>query len=255
MKHYQTEGIILRISDHGEADKLVTFFSPDLGKATGIAKGAKRSKKRFTNKLELFTRLQFMFNRGRISNLLFLSEAELIDSFLSLRQNYARYVIGVQLCELTIRFNQEYDRDPRLYHLLLWALDSLDMGQGPLQTSVLFQLKLLSATGYQPNLERCTECDDEIPSTRQFAPHPANGSLLCEKCLDRIREKPGKHSSAVLSFQTLQFLRKAQGLEIQKLDRLQIPEKAVKEALFYLHQYTRNLLQQDIHCWSQVQAL
>ena len=53
----RTRGIILRVNDYGESDKLVTFFSPDIGKATAIAKGAKRSQHRFVNKLELFTLL------------------------------------------------------------------------------------------------------------------------------------------------------------------------------------------------------
>ncbi|NOQ45602.1 MAG: DNA repair protein RecO, partial [Desulfobulbaceae bacterium] len=83
----RTRGIVLSVSAHGESDKLVTFYSPDLGRSTGIAKGAKRSKQRFVNKLEEFSLLQIMYRPSRGSGLLFLSEAELDRAFLSLRRD------------------------------------------------------------------------------------------------------------------------------------------------------------------------
>ena len=53
-----TEAIVLDCRDHGESDKIVTFFCLDAGRLAGIAKGANRSKRRFVNKLELFSSLQ-----------------------------------------------------------------------------------------------------------------------------------------------------------------------------------------------------
>ncbi len=253
MKHQRTEGIILRVSDYGESDKLVTFFSPDIGKATGIAKGAKRSKKRFSNKLELFSQLRLMYNQGRRSRLLFLSEADLLNSFLSLRQHYTRYVVAVQLCELVLRFTQEYDSDPQIFLLLHWALNSLDQAKAPLQISALFQLKLLSITGYQPEFEKCYICQVKIQPRKQFTLHSANGALICNNCYNNREKKGG--AAPFLSIQTLKFLKKAQGLDLQRIDRLQLPDKAAKEALLFFYRYIRYLLQQDLNSWSLLHAL
>ena len=58
--------IVLKVNDLGESDKIVTFYSKQAGKIAGIAKGAKRSKKRFSNKLEMFSLLEVQYDdRGR----------------------------------------------------------------------------------------------------------------------------------------------------------------------------------------------
>jgi DNA repair protein RecO (recombination protein O) len=253
MKHQRTEGIILRVSDYNESDKLITFFSFELGKVTGIAKGAKRSKKRFSNKLELFSHLQIMYNHGRQSNLLFLSEAELLNSFLSLRQHYSRYVVGTQLCELVLRFTRDQDHDPQIFHLLLWAFEALNRGKTPLRISVLFQLKLLTISGYQPEFEKCAICDATIQPHKKYTMYSNSGSAICEKCCGM--KEIMKENTLFLSVQTLNFLKKAQHFELQKLDRLQLPNRATEEALLFLYQYTRYLLQHDINSWIQVQNL
>ena len=51
---HKTEAIVLRCLDYGESDRIVTFYTRDYGKLRGIAKGARRSRKRFANALELF---------------------------------------------------------------------------------------------------------------------------------------------------------------------------------------------------------
>ena len=59
----QTEAIVLRLLDYGESDRIVTFSTADFGKIRGIAKGARRSRKRFTNALEPFCHSRMIFSR------------------------------------------------------------------------------------------------------------------------------------------------------------------------------------------------
>lgn len=49
---YRTEAIVLRLLDYGESDRIVTFYTAGFGKLRGIARGARRSRKRFANALE-----------------------------------------------------------------------------------------------------------------------------------------------------------------------------------------------------------
>ena len=242
--------IPLRVGDHGESDKIVTFYSSALGRVTGIAKGAKKSKKRFVNKLEEFSLLELQYRLPRGSTLLFISEADLIRSHLSLRQNIGKYTAAMYLSELLLRFTRDNDADPEVFLLLQWAFQSIDTGQNPQKIMALFHLRLLSATGYHPELGHCHGCMHPVGPNRSFVLTPGNGALLCNAC------HPGQYGSYnALSIQTLKFLASAQQSDINRLNRLQLPEHAAKTALEALYLYTSHLLQQDIHSWSIMRSL
>ena len=61
MALFTTHAIVTHSFNYGESDKIVTFFTKDFGKVKGIAKGARRSKKRFQNALDLFSHLRLIF--------------------------------------------------------------------------------------------------------------------------------------------------------------------------------------------------
>lgn len=246
----KTRCIILQVTDYGESDKLVTLYSPELGKITAIAKGAKRSKQRFVNKLEVCSLLQIMYRPPRTGGLFFLSEAELEQSFLTLRQHYSPYVAAMFISELVLCFTRERDPDPNIFTLLLWAFSSLQNGFQPRPVAALFHLRLLGACGYDPDLRRCGRCRSPITNKRVFSLHPDNGGLLCNHCAEYRAS-----SRFILSLQTLTFLHNAQHLALENLQRLKMPDRVVDETLSALHYYSRHLMQRDIHSWPFVQRL
>ncbi len=250
MDHLQTRGIILTVIDHGESDKIVTFYSPDLGKATAIAKGAKRSKKRFVNKLEEFTQLKIFYRKSKRGGLIFLSEAELENAFLSLRKEYDRYVVATTISEIINRFTGEYDPDQRLFSLLSWIFNFLESGNSPLQAAVLFQLRILTATGYQPDLTKCRRCGETVAATGNYGFNPAAGTLFCQTC----NQQTGS-SFLPLSLQTIRILQRAQAMDLSRLDRIKFSSQSLREALNMLNRYSRHLLQREIHSWRFVQEL
>ena len=246
----QTRGIILTVSDHGEADKIVSFYSPDLGRATAIAKGAKRSKKRFVNKLEEFSCLRLFYQQGKRGGLLFLAQAELEHAFLTLRRHYDRYVVASMICELVGLFTGERDPDPRIFSLLSWTFLFLDRGNAPLRAAVFFHLKILTLTGYQPALHQCRGCGKEVGQSKVYGFHPAGGTLLCETCRQRD-ERP----LSPLSLQSVKILQRLDVLEPARLDRLHFSGSTIRETLTMLHRYSRHLLQREIRSRRLVEAL
>ncbi|MGW8193663.1 MAG: DNA repair protein RecO, partial [Desulforhopalus sp.] len=90
----ETEAIVLDCIDHGESDIIVTLFCLDGGRLSAIAKGAKKSKKRFVNKLEIFTFLHITYQRKSSTSLAFLAEAELHTGFVNIRSNLELYTIA-----------------------------------------------------------------------------------------------------------------------------------------------------------------
>lgn len=246
-----TRGIVLATGDHGEADKLVTLYCPDLGRMTAIAKGAKKSKRRFVNKLEIFSLLHFAYRPPRGgTGLHLLSEAELLTAHLPLRTDLPRYAAATYLCELIVRFTHDNDPDQRLFTLLQWALSALDHDALPSKIVAVAHLRLLDAAGYRPDLRSCHVCHQPVKPGPSYALLPETGALQCSACSPWHKDR-----SVALSVQTLRLLANAQLFDLNKLHRLQFTPQALSEALTALHRFTLHLLQQDVHSWKFLRSL
>ena len=247
-------GIVLHIADYAESDKLVTLFCKELGRVTGIAKGAKKSKQRFVNKLEEFSCLRIYYRPPKNQmGLLFIAEAELLCSFLSLRKKYQRFVAAMYICELVLRFSSDNDADPNLFVLLQWALNALNEDHVPWKIATLFHLKLLSITGYRPYFDRCAGCQKNVSQGRWYTLVFGSGSLLCDLCTPRTLH--GVERQGHLSVQTLKILENAQRAGVERLNRLQLSNQTAREALPALYQYTTHLLQHEVQSWQTFRFL
>ena len=243
--------IVLRVSDHGESDKIVTFYSRQAGKLTGIAKGAKRSKKRFSNKLEIFSYLDIIYDdRGR-SGLVRIAEAELLDPFMGLRQNYERYVSAALACELIYYWAGDYDADKNIFTLLLWALQSIDRGGSPEIVQIFFQVKLYTLLGYRLHLSGCIKCQNSGQAGMPYVFHPGRHGLLCRHCAPPFPSR----EIATLSLNTIKLLRHAQELPMEKLERLRFSDASILEALHLFRIYGQYLLQREIAAWNFMEKM
>ena len=234
----------MQVADYGESDKIVTFFSPENGKQVGIAKGAKRSKKRFVNKLELFSLLDIIYTPGQRTSLVRIDQAELVNPFASLRSDFMRYAGASLISELLTNWTRENDPDRRLFDHILWGLATLDKGHPVDRTMVIFHIRLLALLGYRPNLTECGKCGRLDPAKTPYRFHAARSSLVCSACIGQ-EEWPGRK----ISMSTIKLLQKALSMEPDKLDRLQFSADSIGEALGMVQSYERHLLQREIHSW------
>lgn len=252
MEPARTAALVIDVKDYGEADKIVTFFSLSRGRMSGIAKGAKRSLKRFVNKLELFTLLEIHFTDSRSSSLVRLDQAELLAHFPLLRSDYARYSGGVLLCELVLQWTRENDPDPALFELLHWGLTCLADPERPLLwVAVIFQLKLFTLLGYQPQFAGCSSCGKLSPDLAPFRFRPSLSGLLCAKCSPSHRPE-GTQAGLPVALSTIKLLQKAQELASDKLSRLRFSPREEREAAQLLRAYGDNILQQETLAWEQL---
>lgn len=88
------EAITLNSFDFQESDRIITFFSKELGKRRAIAKGARRSKKRFVGNLEPLSHINFICHFNQKTGLLRLEEANLINPFKNLKFDIHAYLKG-----------------------------------------------------------------------------------------------------------------------------------------------------------------
>lgn len=124
----ESDAIVLDTTDHGESDLIITLFSQQSGRLSAIAKGAKRSKKRFVNKLELFTYLHIYYQQKNEGALAFLNEAEIYTSFPQIRHNLNAYNVASIMREFLLIAVKDAEPDIKTFRLTLWAFHQLDIG-------------------------------------------------------------------------------------------------------------------------------
>jgi DNA repair protein RecO (recombination protein O) len=189
----RTSAIVLRGRAHGESDKIVTFLTRDWGKLTGIAKGAKRSQRRFVNVLEPFTYVQLRFRPIRADELAFILGCDILRSFRTPSRDLQRYGFASYLTELIDVMVAGRESGPELFELLLQSLTVLEEhAELPPLFLPAFELLLLVYTGYAPNIEGCQRCGLPISATNNgtaaAAPpvlfSPSLGGLVCFRCRD-----------------------------------------------------------------------
>ncbi len=240
----ETDAIVLDSHDHGESDLIITLYCRDNGRITAIAKGAKKSKRRFVNKLELFSFLQVTLRQRNSNSLALLQEAELHSGFIQLRQNFTKYTAASVIREFTLFAIRDGEEDERFYQLLLWSLHMLNKGEPHLQIVMLFLLRFYDYIGYRPELRHCFSCGISELSSSDFRFNTSTGSLICAKCV-----RAAGQSGIPLSPGTIKMLESCQHSSLERLHRIKVAESSLYEALNILHRYGRHVLQRDIISW------
>jgi DNA repair protein RecO (recombination protein O) len=243
----ETVAIVLDCRNYGESDKIVTFFCPEAGRLTGIAKGANRSKRRFVNKLELFSSLYITYNQPRQGGLIIVTAADLTSSFLNLRKNIDLYNAATVIREFVLIGVSEKECDNRVFSLLHWALASLDEKRPHLPIVIIFLLRFFDHIGYRPDLSTCHHCNLQVWSGQAYRFNYMTGGLLCQSCLAHDFQ-----TTVPLSLGTIRLLTDVQNLPLDRLHRLQFSNIATNESLVLLHRYGRRLFQRDIHSWKTI---
>jgi DNA repair protein RecO (recombination protein O) len=176
---YRTEAIILRRTDFGEADRLLTAFTPDKGKLKLIAKGARKPTTRKSGHVELFSYGRFMVAVGRQLDII--TQAETLEPFLPLREDLMRTTYAYYVAELADAFTAERDENRPLFSLLKDTLGWLCTAESLPLVARYYELHLLSLAGYQPQLYVCLGCKELLEEEVNYL-SAAEGSVYCGRC-------------------------------------------------------------------------
>ena len=173
--------IILRARAYRESDKIVTFLTRDFGKLTGIAKGAKNSRRRFANCLDPLTRVRVYFSSKPTAGLVFMQSCDLLVPATAFTEPQ-KFAYGSYLIELTDQLTGEAHAVPEVYDLLDAALTALAEGAATAAFLRAFELHLLHLAGYEPHFESCAVCHRPLADCARLFLDPLHGSLVCETC-------------------------------------------------------------------------
>ncbi len=223
MPLHQTPAVVIGSIDYGESDRIVTFYTSGFGKIRGMAKGAKRSRKRFPNLLEPFTYVKLSFFEKESSSLVRIEGCDLINPWAQIREDLVKIAYASYLLELIREMVAERQKIPDVFELLIHFLSLIEAGEfneGLLRT---FEIRLLSHLGYRPNLERCAVCRQTV-NEGSLGFSLRKGRVICPAC--REKEK----GLLPLSAGTALTLINALELDLDKLSRLTFSRKALEES-------------------------
>jgi DNA repair protein RecO (recombination protein O) len=236
---YNTEAIVLRSMDLGEADRVLTILTPRLGKLRVVAKGVRRPRSRIGGGLQPFSDVQLVLAVGRTFDVVTSSALE--DPHLGLRNDLHSTAAAWYLVELIDRFVEGAADSHEAFRLLAQGLSALDAG-GDVSREVIarwFELALLDATGFRPELTRCLECGAELePEGNAFA--PAAGGVLCPQC------RHTAHAARPISPDALKILRHLQRSPLVGVLQLRLAPPLHREVERLLHATVSAVLEREL---------
>lgn len=224
MPLHRTEAIVIRSMDFGESDKIVTFFTRGFGKLRGIAKGAKRSKKRFGNTLELFSYISLLFFDKENLELTRINNCNIIEAYTGIYKDIEKIAYGSYFVELIDRLVGEREKNAEVFNLLVNSLSLVNCRRLGAKIARIFEVRFLSLLGYQPQLEGCLICGQRLSDGETFWFSPVRGGIVCDRC------SPGLGKLSPTSLGTLRILLLARDMDFKKIHRLVFSEQALRES-------------------------
>jgi DNA repair protein RecO (recombination protein O) len=237
---HKTEAILLRTFDYGESDRIVTFYTRDYGKLRGIAKGARRSRRRFANTLEPFCRSEIVFSRKGRDNLALIEESRVHNHFGGLRQDLEKTLMASYLIDLTDQFTLEDKKSEELFELLYDFLNFIETGDAAETLLRFFEIRLLKCVGYQPVLDRCTACQAPLNGADVYSFNARAGGIRCSAC-----HRTGE-ASLSCSTGTLKTLLRGQDVDLSRMSRLLMSERSALESRQIMLHFIRHLLGKEL---------
>ncbi len=235
MSSEKANGIVLRTVDFSESSLVVTLFTREHGKISGLAKGAKRLKGPFESALDLLAHCRIVFLRKSSETLDLLTEAKLQRRFRvtgpGLEALYAAYYVAELLSEMT----DQYDPHPKLFDLADETLAGLAAGDKVSKRLLRFELGALRELGHLPALECCAECAKPNTMSGRISFGLLDGGVLCSRC------RQGKRQVASVSAGVLRIMAQFAAPD-DRWQRIEIDRRSHGELRGLLNHFVCHLL-------------
>ena len=174
-----THGLVLRRADYSDYDRMVTIFSPEIGRLDAIARGCRRPKSPLVNAVEPFTSGEFQLYRHK--ERFSLEQCQISDSYFELRGDYDRLRHGVYWLRLLDTAILPDIPAPELFITTLRALAHLNYGELPPElVTFAFEAHFMRLMGLSPRMDACMLCGRPVNESARF--DPDLGGTVCLSC-------------------------------------------------------------------------
>ena len=238
-RSFRVDAVVLRHSDFGEADRLLTVFTRQLGKVRVIAKGARKIASRKAGHIEPFTHVRMQLSKGR--DMFILTQADTVDAYLPLREDLILTSQAAYVMELLDRFTYEDETEaPSTFRLLTETLSRLASKADPWLALRYYEMRLLDHVGFRPQLFECANCGREIKPEDQFFLFSAGG-VICPRCGQGL-----KHLHEI-SIEALKYLRHFQRSSYAEATRARPAPDVQQETETLMQGYFTYLLERELN--------
>lgn len=220
------EGIVIRNTDYGETNKIVTLYTREWGKVGVMARGAKKPNSRLAAVTQLFTHGYFLFHTG--SGLGSLQQGEMISSMRAIREDIFLTAHASYIVDLTDKITDDRRPNPFMFELLFQTLNFMNEGYDLDIMTDIYEMKMLNVQGLYPVLDKCAVCGS---TEGEFHFSIKEGGLLCHRCFEqdpyRIRISPG----------TVRLLRLFYMLDVSRLGDISVKPETKAELKKVINAY------------------
>lgn len=235
-RSYQTEAIVIKKTRLGEADRILTLYTPHLGKIQAVAKGVRRPKSKMSGHLELLTHSLISLARGR--NIDTVTNVQTINSFITLKNDLWLASCAYYVIELVEQFTADHIENNALFKLLLNTLQRLSSGSNHLSLRY-FEMHLLESSGYRPQLQECVICHTALTPVANYFCAIAGG-IVCPACR---HTQPSAYQLSVDAQKVLKLLQRG---DYDTASRLRTSPELSFELEQVMRHYIRYLLEREV---------
>lgn len=229
----KTDGLIIREQTVGESDRLVYVLTRNDGVIKAFARHAKNPKDNKASSTSLLCYSDLTLRQGK--NYYYIDYAKPKDVFFGLRSDIESISLAQYFCELALDFVPEQTNSSEFLRLMLNSLYFLAKGTRPKkQIKAITEMRMLSLSGYMPNLIGCKECGEYEKDVMYFL--PIESAIVCGDCFR------GETPSIQLNKTALHAIRHICYSEFEKIYSFAVPDEALKQVELACESYTVNTL-------------
>ncbi len=232
----RTGAIVLKGTNFGEADRILTILTERLGKIKVMAKGIRKIKSHLAGALEPFMMVDLQLHEGKTFYIV--TGATVDQPFHSLHESFEKVGQAFYFGELVDRFIEDRQRIPEIFELFKDGLDQIDGGT---RSIVLrgFELKIVEYAGFKPELNNCIHCKEKILPGENFW-DSVEGGIICDNC-----QKVHHHGERI-SDEAIKLLHFFERSDLATISRLKLAETAETEVEKILANYVGSILEREI---------
>lgn len=222
MPPFSVEAVILRTSEFSERDLLVSFYAEVMGKARGVAKGAKASRRRFGANLDLLSHVMIKGFEKNSHHLVRIDSVDLLEHFGTFREDLDCFARACYIAEWSEGCIPERQPIQGLMELLLWTTRKISRKEANQGILRFFELRSLSLVGYGPRLDSCARCGGDAEGLTRIEVDIPSGGVVCQRC--------AQGTGFTISRGTLLSLREALETPLERLHRIRLSGPSEVEA-------------------------
>jgi DNA repair protein RecO (recombination protein O) len=230
----KTLGIILRRTNIGEADRILTIYTKEFGKIKAIAKGVRKINSRLAGNLEPYSMGEFMFHEGKTFETVI--EAANIENNFCLSKDCKNFATAHYFGELIDKLTEENEKQPELFEIFRAAVSRLT-GEESNVLVPFFEIKILDRLGFRPQVYYCLHCRKKLLDEQNYF-SAEGGGVVCSSCKTGHLPK--------ISVDVIKVFRLIIESDISLVDRLKVEPEIIDEMKKIIDIYQNQIIEREV---------